>query len=295
MRKRELTIYVICNSSLINHYYIRLLQASLIYFCYSSKGQRKEITVNNIKNKSSGFTLVELAIVLMIIGLLIGGILRGQEMIRQARLQNIIKQITSYEAAMATFVDTYSNYPGDMAIATTKIPGCTTANSCLNGNGDSKIGVGIDPWESGPLGTNTENSQFWKHLALSHLITGVDPSYNSTTMVQGKSNPAASYGGFSIITTGANGACAGYTGSIGYCKAGSFVLRLHGDPNGVQVELVPVLSPHQLAYIDRKMDDGIPSTGNVTSGALGAGGGCEGNSYDERSEVVECVMYYLMK
>ena len=64
--------------------------------------------------KNRGFTLVELAIVMMIIGLLIAGVLKGQEMVQNARVTNTIKQINGYQAAFVGFQDKYSALPGDM-------------------------------------------------------------------------------------------------------------------------------------------------------------------------------------
>ena len=66
-----------------------------------------------MKTKQSGFTLVEIAIVLVIIGLLLGGILKGQEMITQAKIKNIINDFNGITAAMNSYQDRYRALPGD--------------------------------------------------------------------------------------------------------------------------------------------------------------------------------------
>ncbi len=64
--------------------------------------------------KQSGFTLVEIAIVLVIIGLLLGGILKGQELINSARVRNLADQNSGIQAAYYGFIDRYRQVPGDM-------------------------------------------------------------------------------------------------------------------------------------------------------------------------------------
>lgn len=236
---------------------------------------------------ASGFTLVELAIVLMIIGLLIGGILRGQEMMNNARMQKIITDVNSYGGAINTFMDAYDARPGDLFTANTRIPGCETgnANSCRSGNGNGMIGVQVATWEPGDQTIASENTQFWKHLAMAHLISGVKPS--ASTLDWGNSHPTAASGGFAVITT--------IGGGVANVVTGSLVLQLKNSITA-SVETNPVLSPKQAAYIDRKMDDGMPQTGDVQ--ARGAGNGvdvaeCE-EAYDERREDPRCGMSFLI-
>ena len=105
-----------------------------------------------------GFTLVEIAIVLVIIGLLLGGVLKGQGLIDSAKVKNIIQQSNSLSAAVNAYQDKFRSLPGDDVQATTHVPSATG-----NGNGDGQIG---------------EYLLAPQHLALAGFITG---SYNGTS------------------------------------------------------------------------------------------------------------------
>ena len=87
----------------------------------------------NLKKNQSGFTLVEIAIVLVIIGLLMGGVLKGKEMINSAKVKKTIKMAGELRAATMTFYDKYGMYPGDEN--KTNIP----TNDAHNGDGNGVI------------------------------------------------------------------------------------------------------------------------------------------------------------
>ena len=73
-----------------------------------------------MKTKQAGFTLVEIAIVLVIIGLLLGGILKGQEMITQAKIKNVVNDFNGITAAVNSYQDRYRQLPGDDLNAATR-------------------------------------------------------------------------------------------------------------------------------------------------------------------------------
>ncbi len=240
-------------------------------------------------SKTNGFTLVELAIVMMIIGLLIGGILKGQEMLKNAAITATIKQISSYDGAMAAFMDKYGSQPGDMAMARARIPGCTDATNCQNGNGNSIIGTPVIPWNGSASGMATENTQFWKHLALSDFISGINPSYPGVAW--GESHPAARLGGGFTAVYGS------ITNDV--ASMDGFQIRLQNclvcgnvETDGGSLGTQPV-SPSEAAKIDRKMDDGMPFSGFVRASVWGGNNGCEG-TYDETITVKSCVMYFKL-
>ncbi len=132
----------------------------------------------------SGFSLVELSIVLVILGLLTGGILSGQSLIRAAELRSLSTDIQRYKAATYSFRDKYFGLPGDLTNAS------SFWSSAVNGNGNGKINMANN-------GANAVNEafQFWHQLAASGLIegsyTGISGSIGYADCNLGVNCPAA--------------------------------------------------------------------------------------------------------
>ncbi len=116
--------------------------------------------LQKIRTSKAGFTLVEIAIVMVIIGLLIGGVLKGQAMIQNAKVKRVAKQADELRAAVMSFYDKYGMYPGDENIAAIP-PGADG-----EGNGTGQINAGGEDFE------------VYRDLQLSGLISGV---YNGTS------------------------------------------------------------------------------------------------------------------
>lgn len=208
--------------------------------------------------KQSGFTLVELAIVMIVIGLLIGGILKGQELISSAQLKKTYSAVQGYRAAVYTFKDKYRAYPGDMMNAGDFLSGCAAMNSCFNagGNGDGIVGTpNITNWSRNDQSTtNSEATQLWIHLSLAGLISGVS---GQNVRAWGDLYPESPIdGGFQVahVNEAGNNAANGHY----------FVLRFPatGDPHP-DVVGEAVLSPQQVFELEQKYDDQIGNGGKI--------------------------------
>lgn len=135
--------------------------------------------------KQAGFTLVEIAIVMVIIGLLLGGVLKGREIITNAKIKNLENDYQGVTAAIYSYQDRYRALPGDDSRVATRF-GLTAQQA---GNGDGKI--------TGLFNSNTttdESSKFWLHLRNAGLVAGT---------VTDQQPPPNAFGGLTGVTTGA--------------------------------------------------------------------------------------------
>ena len=197
--------------------------------------------------EQSGFTLVEIAIVLVLVGLLLGGVLKGQQLISSARVRNMADQNSSIQAAYYGFVDRYRQVPGDMppALACSTI----TAEVDVNCSGTPTIGGNqngrIDQWE--------EAGAVWAHLAHSRLLNG---SYNGNTTTAGQYEAGVLTGqvpGNAFQQPVLLGLTDDY--DDGGAAAGSTVRLAYVFGAGV--------TPSLLRELDTKLDDGKPGSGVV--------------------------------
>lgn len=232
-------------------------------------------------NSQAGFTLVELAIVLMIIGLLVGGVLRGQELMENARVTTTIQQAKAFDAATTTFRDQYNAMPGDMANAVQRLPTCgvlgdcsTAANYTSNGQiGTAQAAVlaavtGLASETNGGVVAG-ENRRFWTHLATANLISGVNQLSAAGAGAWGEHYPAARIAGAGFHVVQMNVAAA----SAPYPAFSGLFLNLRGTPDGSQAistANAAAMTPVRAAQMDTKLDDGLPGTGDV----YGAGTNC---------------------
>ena len=180
----------------------------------------------------AGFTLVEIAIVLVIIGLLLGGVLKGQELIENSKTKAVVNDMKAIQAAYNGYIDRYKYLPGDETAATMNArgwsgtagaPGGTAGNGVLN----NLVGTTFTGGAAG-----TEVSAFWRGLRASGLLAG-DP-----TSVAAAALPRHAAGGL-IGVTGDPAGVFGLTGTF-VCASG--------------------LSTKQAAAIDSLIDGALPAT-----------------------------------
>lgn len=188
--------------------------------------------------KQTGFTLVEIAIVLVIVGLLIGGVLKGQEMITNAKLKRVESDNAGIAAAMFSYQDRYLQLPGDDSQAETRFTVYDPADNA-NGAGDGTIGDGTD-WDT-PTTTawtdgGEETLKFFAHLRAAGLIPGGG---------EDSTRPTNAYGGQIGIQDGSLG-IAGHVTIFGAIEG-------------------PIAK-----IIEGRLDDGAGDTGRVQSDLIDA-------------------------
>ena len=190
-----------------------------------------------MKRNQSGFTLIEIAIVLVIIGLLLGGVLKGQELINSAKVKNLATDFRNIPVFIYGYQDKFKALPGDDANAAAHVTGATVAT-----NPPGTIGNGVieGAWDS--ITTTDETQKFWQDVRLAGLAAG--PTANATDLL-----PTNSVGGVIGITNGGvnnpDPAAAGskLTGTYIICSAG--ILGKFAK------------------QLDIQLDDGNPVTGSL--------------------------------
>jgi len=189
-----------------------------------------------MKTKQAGFTLVEIAIVLVIIGLLLGGILKGQEMIIQAKVKNSITDFSGVSAAFYGYQDRYRAIPGDDAAAT------RWGAAVIPGNGDRVlVGVYNATDVTTPIAGTGETILWWDHLRRSGFVTGAS----------GGTKPNNSFNGILGVQQGDGAAV---PGPILPAAAGGFT----------NLFLCSTALPDKVAIaLDVQMDDGNAAAGAV--------------------------------
>lgn len=219
------------------------------------------------------FSLVELSIVLVILGLLTGGVLTGQSLIRAAELRAVTAEFDRYHSAIHIFRNRYMAYPGDMQNAVQfwnrqvnaswcfPVSGATvTLPGTCNGNDDGRLN------DAGGASQSAEKFQFWRQLALAGLIegdyTGITGTGGASHAVRGTNVPQSRVGnaGWEIAWIGET---AGGTNFF----AGIYNNRLQIGAERLNSGLWDAfLSPEEAWSIDMKSDDGKPGRGRVLVG-----------------------------
>lgn len=188
--------------------------------------------------KKNGFTLIEIAIVLVIIGLLLGGVLKAQELISGARVRNLISQIEGIKLTYLGFQDRFRVLPGDMSTAAANAAiqgnpgGCTGGLACGNGQ------IGAD-----------EIFVVWAQLSKSGFLTGSYTGLITDTAPSASNNPVNPWGGFLQLIN----------------DSVYDDVNEPAQPVALNIKSGGMVPPTVLAEIDRKIDDGFPLTGYFRS------------------------------
>ncbi|MBU1235778.1 MAG: prepilin-type N-terminal cleavage/methylation domain-containing protein [Gammaproteobacteria bacterium] len=119
-----------------------------------------------MRRQQSGFTLVEIAIVLVIIGLLLGGVLKGQELINSAKVKNMANDFRNIATFVYAYQDKFRALPGDDAAVVNHVAG-TLATTPAASQGNARINGN---WNS--TTATDESFLFWQHVRLAALATG---------------------------------------------------------------------------------------------------------------------------
>ncbi len=149
--------------------------------------------MKHIKRNQKGFTLVEIAIVLVIIGLLLGGVLRGQEMIESARIKSVVGDMNGVSAAFNTYLDRFRAIPGDETVATMNARGWVGTQG-----GNANGALGITPAQTFTNGG--EQPAMLRALRASGVVAG-----NALVTTGAASLPRAGTGGLIGVSVGAYG------------------------------------------------------------------------------------------
>jgi len=206
-----------------------------------------DVTMLKIKQNNNGFTLIEMSIVLVIIGLIVSGIVVGKDLIRATEIQSVITDFNKYSIAIEQFDDQYQSLPGDMPDATTYWPGIGGGG---NGNGDRMVN------------SMHEQVRFWQQLSLSKIIPGLyDGTSTSSSLIPGVNVPKARMKGanFSVYYYGDG---SGRTHDVG----GNYI-RLGGS----------TVTPAESLKIDKALDNGVPISGKIIGANRGGGLCCVDN------------------
>lgn len=220
----------------------------------------------------SGFSLVELALSILIIGLLIAGILKGYEMVGNAQVVATINQLNEIETASTIFQTKYRQLPGDITDPEARIPNCTTAPCNVGGDEDGYLDLTSDEMEEVVWGTlGHESRNYWMHLAAAGLLRATQDHYVGTPNRFGVDFPKTPIGGGWLIQSFRDGQ-----------RRRTYMTPIKAVTTFTD-ENSRLFSPARAHQLDMKVDDGYADRGKVrgyfpsTSGLCTQAGGSEVN------------------
>lgn len=236
-----------------------------------------------LRQNYSGFTLIELSIVLVIIGLIVGGVLVGRDLINAAEIRATVRQIEQFNAAANAFRSKYNCLPGDCADAEE-----FGFDPLSKGNGDGVIGV-INIGDCSGLGFSCpfihEYIDFWYHLSAAGFIANTIKPYHLLS----QSNPSVDFAGGTAtppVKLTSLGAAAGWgvynfkdayfilspvATALGKVPPRGFLLNSSALPDIGVATVAGYFSPSSIYVIDQKLDDGLPLSGIARAWSMASG------------------------
>ena len=220
----------------------------------------------------TGFTLIELSIVLVIIGLIVGGVLAGQDLIKAAELRSIIRELEQFNTSVMTFQTKYDALPGDMRdaesiwgsdVSCPNTPtNSTPKQATCNGNGDGRIGYYGDDFD---FTQSPEMFRFWQQLGNADLVAGrysgvtgpTDPNFDAEVGINVPESHGRARAGYTLLFFHT-------VNTLDNFIAYNSHLYQFGYDTQWQT-YAPVFTPGEMLNFDQKIDDGRPGTGLVTS------------------------------
>lgn len=247
--------------------------------------------MNTPRQTPRGFTLIELSIVLVIIGLIVGSVLAGQELIRSAASRAQITQIEKYNQAVNAFRSKYRGMPGDLYYSLATKLGFNVGTNCTGQpggrDGDGLIYAACNCDFLTPASQLIgETGAFWPDLSTANLIEGTFPNGglaqpDCLSIPNWNASPVAGLSAANIGNALPSGKIGYGTSVYVYSIAGanwyglSAVSSIATSGGLLSSCSIPV---NMAAVIDMKVDDGLPTTGNVVAQYVNATTGLTGDN-----------------
>ena len=191
-----------------------------------------------MRQRQMGFTLVEIAIVLVIIGLLLGGVLKGQELVNSAKVKNLANDFRNISTFVYAYQDKYRALPGDDSAATAHIgAAATVATTPAAGLANGRVN---GTWNSTTV--TDESVLFWQHVRLAGLATGT-PTVGDLSL------------GDEYVPKNADGGRLGVTGEAVFTGATPWAANFYICSSNIQGRFA--------RQLDTTVDDGNTTTGTM--------------------------------
>jgi prepilin-type N-terminal cleavage/methylation domain-containing protein len=206
------------------------------------------------QRRRSGFTLVELSIVIIIVGLIVTGVIGGQRLIQQAKLRTVVSDKADVETAVNNFRSEYNALPGDMKNASSFWDACGGSDAVCDGDGNKKILHNV-------TANTSESYAAWVHLGNSGHYPGSFTGAFATGGVVNVTAPEAGFRQNVVLTLLHDAGLVANSVPAGMNFTGNLVLFGGTRTNALADK--PFLKPSEAYGIDKKIDDGLPASGRA--------------------------------